>query len=143
MSRAPLSLAAVALALALVACGGPSVKHRIGSTGPAAAPKLDPVKPAAMKEFDAGLRALRLGGTDANATARKRFEAAVAIDGSLWEAWHDLGVIAAADGDDDGAIKAFGKALEVNPAHTPSRPSSTLASDSMPSSAALSSAVVS
>jgi tetratricopeptide (TPR) repeat protein len=111
----------VGLLLALVACGGPGVKSRIGSKGPRETPKLDPVKPAAMKEFDAALRALRLGGEDALATARDRFEAAVKIDPTLWEAWHDLGVIAQQDGDDDAAVKAFGKALDVNPAHTPSR----------------------
>ncbi|MEZ4367240.1 MAG: tetratricopeptide repeat protein [Kofleriaceae bacterium] len=109
-----------ALALAAGACGG-SVKDRIASTGPRPAPKLEPVKPAALREFEAGLRALRLGGPDAPSTARARFEAAIEIDGSLWEAWHALGVIALEAGDDEAAVTAFGKALATNPSHTPSR----------------------
>ncbi len=121
IARVPMLLVAALLAASLVGCGGPGAKGRITSQGRPDAPKLDKVKPAAMKEFDAGLRALRLGGPDANATAAKRFAAAVEIDGTLWEAWHDLGVLAAADGDDDDAVRAFGKALDVNPAHTPSR----------------------
>lgn len=113
---------AVTAALALAAgCGGGGSAGRIKSTGPVDAPKLDPVKPEAMREFDAGLRALRLGGPEATETARARFEAAVRIDRTLWEAWHNLGVIAAEDGDDAAAAKAFGAALDVNPAHTPSR----------------------
>ena len=118
MTRVIALLAAAALA---AACGGPGTKPRITSQGPREAPKLDPVKPAAMKEFEAALRALRLAERDATATARARLEAAVEIDPTLWEAWHDLGVIAGDDGDDDAAVRAFGRALDVNPAHTPSR----------------------
>lgn len=111
----------LALACVLAACSGTAQSKRIISVGPGDAPKLDPVKPEAMKEFQAALRAIKLGGPEATATARERFEAAVKIDGTLWEAWYDLGVIAGDDGDDAAAIKAFGKALDVNPTHTPSR----------------------
>lgn len=113
-------LAALALATA-AACGGGTGKRRIESTGPRAAPKLDPVKPQARREFEAALRALRLGGPEAPETARARFEAALDIDPKLWEAWHDLGVLRAADGDDEGAAAAFDKALAINPAHAPTR----------------------
>ena len=113
--------AALCVVLLLAACGGGGGANRkVGAGGPKAR-VLDPVKPAAMKEFDAGLRALRLGGPEADETARERFEAAVKIDPTLWEAWHDLGVIEMDDGNEDGAIAAFGKALGLNPAHTPSR----------------------
>jgi tetratricopeptide (TPR) repeat protein len=107
----------VAVAL-LVACGGNAGR---GARDAARARPLDPVKPEALRELDAGLRALRLGGPEAIATARARFEAAVAIDETLWEAWHDLAVIAGHDGDDAAAVRAFSRALKVNPAHTPSR----------------------
>ncbi len=106
----------------LAACGsGTGSKRRIQSTGPRAAPKLDPVKPQARREFEAALRALRLGGPEAPETARARFEAALEIDGKLWEAWHDLGVLRAQEGDDEGAVAAFDKAIKVNPAFPPTR----------------------
>lgn len=111
---------ALALVLALAACGGPAGTRTAG-TGKPATPKLEPVKPAALREFDAALRAMRLGGPEAVETARDRLLAAVKIDPTLWEAWHDLGILEAEDGDDDAAADAFGKALGVNPAHTPSR----------------------
>lgn len=114
------ALAALA-SLALLACGGPS-KHtrKVGGGGHAHA-DLPKVKPEAMREFEAGVRALRLGGPDADETARDRFAAAVKADPSLWEAWHDLGVVAGDGGDDDAAIDAFDKALDVNPDYTPSK----------------------
>ncbi len=114
------ALVIVALLL-LAGCPSGGVGKRIVSTGPGEAPKLDPVKPEARKEFDAALRAMRLGGPEARQTARARFEASVELDGSLWEAWHNIGVLAGEDGDDAAAIAAFGKALAVNPTHTPSR----------------------
>jgi tetratricopeptide (TPR) repeat protein len=89
-----------------------------GGTGPKAA-KLDPVKPAAVREFEAAMRAIRLGGPDADDTAKARLKHALEIDGSIWEAWHDLGIIAWDDGDDDAAIDAFNKALAIHPGHLP------------------------
>lgn len=121
MSRTPRTLAIIALSLLLVACGGGGGKRNIKATGPRVAPKLDPVKPQARREFEAALRALRLGGPEAVETARARFEAAVEIDGKLWEGWHDLGVLRAQDGDDDGAVTAFDRSLSINPAHAPTR----------------------
>lgn len=112
--------AAILIVLALAACGGNGKGRTVGSGGPKA-PVLEPVKPAALKEFRAALRALKLGGEDGRETAKARFEEAVRLDPSLWEAWHDLGVIAALDGDDDAAVSAFSRALGINPAHTPTR----------------------
>jgi tetratricopeptide (TPR) repeat protein len=106
----------IVLAL-LVACGGSSAK-RISPQGRKVV-RLDPVNPKAAKEFEAAMRALRLGGPEASETAKARLKAALAIDGKLWEAWHDLGVIAYKDGEDDTAADAFGKALAINKGHTP------------------------
>lgn len=115
---------AMLLALALAACGGGAARS-VGTTTPtdpnAPAAPADPINPAARREFEAAVRALRLGGPEAPATAKARFEEAVRLDGKLWEAWHDLGVLRGRAGDDDGAIEAFGKAIAINPAHTPSR----------------------
>jgi tetratricopeptide (TPR) repeat protein len=114
----------VAGLLVATACGSSSASRRTGegSQGKGqVAVKLPPVNPAAMREFEAGMRALRLAGeqptSDAYARARERLLAAVAIDNKLWEAWHNLGVIHHREGDDDAAAEAFGKALEINPAH--------------------------
>lgn len=108
---------AIVVTLALAACGGSSV-HRIGANGKPVV-KLDPVNPKALRQFEAGMRAVRIGGPEARETARGRLKEAVEIDGKLWEAWHNLGVIAFKDGEDDAAIDAFTKALAINTAHTP------------------------
>lgn len=110
-------LAALALAGALGACGSSAVSRTL--PGGQKVVKLDPVNPKAAKEFDAALRAIRLGGPEANETAKARLRAAIEIDGKLWEAWHNLGAIAYRDGEDDLAIEAFTKALAVNTGHTP------------------------
>ncbi len=107
------------LALALfAACGGSSATLRIAAEGKGKTAKLDPVNPKAAKEFEAAMRAMRLGGPEANETAKARLKAALELDGKLWEAWHDLGVLAYKDGDDDVAIDAFTKSLAINRGHT-------------------------
>src|SRR5262249_24937287 len=107
--------------LLLAACRG-HVTGRIQSEkGNTPAPKLDPGTPEATREFEAAVRALRLGGPEAPATAKARFEQAVKLEPKLWEARHDLGVIDAREGDDEGAIAAFGHALDVVPRHAPTR----------------------
>lgn len=112
-------LLAAALLCALPACGGGAKR---APTGPkkVETPKLPPVKPAALREFDAGLRALRLGGPRAYERAQPRLEKAVEIDGTLWEAWHNLGTIHFAEGRDDQAITAYSSAVKVNPASSAS-----------------------
>ncbi len=101
----------------LAACGG---KQHVAIQGhKAQTAKLDPVNPKAARAFEDAMRAMRLGGPEAAETAKARFKAALEIDGTLWEAWQDLGVIAFKDGDDDAAAEAFGKALAVNKGHIP------------------------
>lgn len=109
----------IALAVALCAACGSSPKRTV--EGPVETPKLPPVAPEALSAFDSALRALRLGGPEARDKARERLEKAVAIDPTLWEGWHDLGVVYFADGDDEQAAEAFGKALAINPAHLESQ----------------------
>jgi tetratricopeptide (TPR) repeat protein len=111
------SLATLALAFALLACASKPDIKATGKKGPTV--KLDPIKPAAAQKFEAAMRALRLGGPDAPDTAKARLKEAVEIDGSIWEAWHDLGVIAWNEGDDDGAIDAFTRALATKKEHVP------------------------
>ncbi len=111
--------AAIGLAVMLAACGGkPSSTRKPTSDGKPVA--LDPVKPEAQREFDAALRLLRRDARDDDGKAQARLEAALEIDGTLWEAWHDLGVIHLAAGAFDDAVAAFGKALGINAGHAPS-----------------------
>src|SRR5678815_2668410 len=110
---------ALLLALA-VACGGSSSEGPKKPKGPkvVATPKLPPADPEAVREMDAGLRALRLGGPEANERALQRLKGAVGKDPKLWEAWHNLGVVLFAEGQDEEAIEAFDKAIGINPAYT-------------------------
>ena len=78
MIRAGRSGLALAVALGLAACGG-SVKPTAAPaarTGPRGA--RDPINPRASKEFEGAMRAMRVGGPEAQETARTRLRAAVA-----------------------------------------------------------------
>jgi tetratricopeptide (TPR) repeat protein len=110
--------ALVVLLAFATACGGTG-KRTVRGGGRTIAGRREPIKPAAMKEFDSAMRALRLGGPEASETARARLKKALDIDSSIWEAWHDLGIIAWRDGEDEQAIDAFNKALAANSEHTP------------------------
>ena len=115
----PVGLALALVTAATAGCGNGSQRRTLPSGNKIAAPKLAAVKPAAIKEFDAAMRSLGLGGPEAATRAKERFRAAVDIDGTLWEAWHNLGTLAFDEGDDEAAIEAFSRALSVNPAHVP------------------------
>jgi len=106
-------------ALAIVsACGG-GTKQKTVATARTASNKRDPINPKAAREFEGAMRALRVGGPEAKDTAKVRLKAALDVDPTLWEAWHDVGVIAFREGDDDVAIDAFNHALKLKPGHIP------------------------
>ena len=109
-------LASLAVIL-LSACGGGGGKREVVGAGGRTKEHRDPIKPAARKEFEAAMRALRLGGPEADETARGRLRAALKEDGTIWEAWFDLGVIAWREGDDDEAIDDYTKALSIDKNH--------------------------
>ncbi|HEU4729272.1 MAG TPA: tetratricopeptide repeat protein [Kofleriaceae bacterium] len=109
---------AIAAALATAACGG-GPKRAAAPAAHAQRARRDPINPKAAKEFEGAMRALRVGGPEAQDTARARLKVAVEADPTLWEAWHDLGAISYKEGDDDAAIDAFSKALHINARHTP------------------------
>src|SRR5260221_12314108 len=113
-------LVAILSLAALPGCGGSTKHETLGSGGKHEKVKRDPVKPAAYKEFESAMRALRLGGPEAAETARARLRAAVKIDTSIWEAWFDLGTIAWKEGDDDEAVDDFSHAVQLNKGHTAS-----------------------
>jgi len=103
---------------ACAACGGRAKPQAAAVARPTSA-KRDPINPKAAKEFEGAMRAMRVGGPEAQDTAKARLKVALELDATLWEAWHDLGVIAYKEGDDDTAIDAFGKALKLK-VHLPS-----------------------
>ena len=117
------SLLAAVLAV-IAGCGGHTEAHIKADEKPAAVAakgktaKKDAAAPAAsagLRDFDAGLRALKLGGPEANERAAESFQRAVAADPTLWEAWYNLGVTRWHMGDDRGATAAFSKAIELSP----------------------------
>ena len=117
------SAAVVLFAVAIAGgCGGSSSEGARKVKGPKVVetPKLPPANPDAVRDMEAGLRALRLGGPEANQRALERLRTAVKKDSGLWEAWHNLGVVQFAEGEDDAAIDSFTRAVDINPAHTPS-----------------------
>jgi tetratricopeptide (TPR) repeat protein len=126
MSRSVLLLLAAVL-LAAACGGGSATQQRVNEArtrGKAEQPRLPPVNAEAMSAFDEGMRWLRAAEKknprergEALDKAAAAFRRAVETDSKVWEAWHNLGVLHFADGDDDAATEAFGKALEVNPAH--------------------------
>ena len=100
-----------------ISCGGTQGRSVGGSVKEA--PKLPPVNPQALRQFDSALRALKLGGPNANQKAVKRFQGALELDENLWEAWHNLGALLLADGEVEKAANAFERALKINPTHRP------------------------
>lgn len=112
------SLALTGSAVAGIGCGGGT---RTVNSGKIAKPKLPPVNPEALRDFDSAMRAIRLGGPDATDKALTRLESAVRTDAKLWEAWHNLGALHARNGNARKAVSAFNKAIAINPAHVASR----------------------
>ncbi|UJR78384.1 tetratricopeptide repeat protein [Sandaracinus amylolyticus] len=98
----------------LVGCGG--APSGAGETTTTARTELPPVDPAALREFQAGVRAMQEGGRPAMRRARERFEAAIAIDPNLWEAHYDLGVIQRDAGELREAAASFEAARAIQPA---------------------------
>jgi tetratricopeptide (TPR) repeat protein len=109
-----IDVAVLAAALACAACG-PGAKQQKTQVAHTATNKRDPINPKAAKEFEGAMRALRVGGPEALETARARLKAALEVDPTLWEGWHDLGAISFKEGDDDAAIDAYNRALRLKP----------------------------
>jgi Flp pilus assembly protein TadD len=101
---------AIAAALLLTACGS--------TPKPALAPTVLPAaKPEARQYFEEGLRLLHRGSSADNLeAAADQFTKAVRADQKLFEAWHDLGVIRAKQGQWPEAVDAFRAALALQPA---------------------------
>ena len=100
-------------ALLVGACG-----H--GAPPPSAKPKpieaavLPAVHADAKREFDAALRLLKTG-KKGQSEARAHLQRAAEIDGTFFEAWHNLGWLDASRGNFRRAATEFKRALEIQP----------------------------
>jgi len=104
----------IAGALATVAgCGAHGASHGQSArpTAPVALPRANP---GAASEFDQGVVVMKMGRKHYK-DARQHFTKAVALDGKLFEAWHDLGVVETGLGNYDKAVDDFEKALDIQP----------------------------
>jgi tetratricopeptide (TPR) repeat protein len=110
--RAPL-WAALAAALA-AGCAHKAPVPGAPAVSPIAAVTLPKTSPEAQAAFDEGVRIMRTGRKHYK-EARVPLARATQLDGRLFEAWHDLGVIETALGNFDAAVDDFKKALDVQP----------------------------
>jgi len=108
-----LSLALPLAALAVAGCGS-----HAASSGQAAHPitpvALPRANPEAQSEFEQGVLVMKMGRKHYK-EARQHLTKAVQLDGKLFEAWHDLGVVETGLGNYDKAVDDFEKALAVQP----------------------------
>lgn len=107
----------IVVAALVAACGGTVQQSSALRPGATIAPKRRAISPAATREFEAAMRALRLRGKEAAETAKTRLQAAVKHDPALWEAWFNLGAIAWQQGDDDEAATYFSRVLDTYRGH--------------------------
>jgi tetratricopeptide (TPR) repeat protein len=100
--------------VALVAGCGPRAPGRGGAANPIAPVALPRANPQAQQEFDEGVVVMKLGRKHYK-EARGHFTKATQLDGNLFEAWHDLGVVETALGNYDKAVDHFEQALRIQP----------------------------
>ena len=111
-SSARLALALAGLGL-VSGCGSHATSHGAAAhpITPVALPRANP---EAQTEFEQGVLVMKTGRKHYK-DARTHFTKAVQLDGKLFEAWHDLGVVETALGNYDKAVDDFEKALDVQP----------------------------
>jgi tetratricopeptide (TPR) repeat protein len=118
IASARLRAAAVVIsALAAAGCGGHKTAkpaRAASAASPTATVALPRADTQAQAEFEEGLRVMRTGRKHYK-DARSHFVKATQIDGHLFEAWHNLGVVEAALARFDAAADSFRQALDVQP----------------------------
>jgi tetratricopeptide (TPR) repeat protein len=106
---------ALALAAALAAgCAHKAPAPGTAAVNPIAAVVLPKTSPEAQAAFDEGVRIMRTGRKHYK-DARQPLTHATQLDGRLFEAWHDLGVVETALGNFDAAVDDFKRALDIQP----------------------------
>jgi tetratricopeptide (TPR) repeat protein len=101
-------LLVVALGVALAACGG----GKAGGARAVTAVALPPANPQAVSRMVQGAQAAKEGQRE---RALFLLREAVSIDGTLWEARYDLGIVLAGSGDLAGAEEQLAAAARVAP----------------------------
>jgi superkiller protein 3 len=114
-SRRVLPLGALLLAGvgAVAGCGSHAASHTAAAhpITPVALPRANP---EAQSEFEQGVLVMKTGRKHYK-EARLHFTKATQLDGKLFEAWHDLGVVETSLGNYDKAVDCFEKALDIQP----------------------------
>jgi tetratricopeptide (TPR) repeat protein len=116
----PLRSTAMAFMAVLSCLGGVGAcAHKAPPPGTTAVNPIAPValpktSPEAQAAFDEGVRIMRTGRKHYK-DAREPLTRATRLDGRLFEAWHDLGVVETALGNFEAATDDFKHALDVQP----------------------------
>jgi tetratricopeptide (TPR) repeat protein len=112
------ALALVLVVGAILAAGACAHKApppgRAAGSNPIAAVALPKTSPEAQAAFDEGVRTMRMGRKHYK-DAREPLTRATRLDGRLFEAWHNLGVVETALGNYDAAVDDFKRALDIQP----------------------------
>ena len=95
-------------------CGHGGAKAPGAAANPIAPVVLPKTNAEAQAAFDEGVRLMKLGKKHYK-EARKPLQRATELDGRLFEAWHDLGVIETSLGNFDKAVDDFERALSIQP----------------------------
>jgi tetratricopeptide (TPR) repeat protein len=85
-----------------------------GASSPIAVVALPKTNNEAQAAFDEGVRVMKMGRKHYK-QARDSLAKATQLDGQLFEAWHDLGVIETALGNYDKAVDDFKRAMDIQP----------------------------
>ena len=101
-------------ALLTVGCAHKAPAPGSATVNPIAAVALPKTNPEAQAAFDEGVRIMRTGRKHYK-EARQSLSRATQLDGRLFEAWHDLGVVETALGNFDVAVDDFKRALDIQP----------------------------
>ncbi len=107
-------LASLALAALVGACAHKAPPPGSAGASPIAPVALPKTSPEAQAAFDEGVRTMRMGRKHYK-DAREPLSRATRLDGRLYEAWHDLGVVETTLGNFDTAVDDFKRALDIQP----------------------------
>ena len=113
-SRASALVLSVVLVVAVAGCAHKAPPPGTAAVNPIAPVALPKTSPEAQAAFDEGVRVMRTGRKHYK-DAREPLTRATRLDGRLFEAWHDLGVVETALGNFDAAADNFKRALDIQP----------------------------
>lgn len=114
MTSSARRLVALALGAALAGCAHRTPAPSAVAASPIAPVALPKTSPEAQAAFDEGVRTMHAGRKHYK-EALAAFQRATQLDGRLYEAWHDMGVMETALGNFDAAVDDFKRALDIQP----------------------------